>query len=188
MPKNELTEIQPWLENQLSKYFYIQREYWIRNTRKRADFILTCKASGQKYGVECKASDVKKGTEVFEWISQAKEYSDLMGIPFFVFPHIQERIFCEAKINGSESHSTLVQHNNVSTFLGGYGVGELHVQKRGVPPMKPSKYYNWFRFIFGGYVLWDNSNVYNPHCNYKIDARTKHYNKRMKTIKESRNA
>lgn len=156
--RNELTEIQPFLQKNLIKYFDIERE--IRRGKYIADFILTCKVSGIKLGVECKARDVVKGSEVFDWIMQARQYSEVFGIPFFVFPHIQNRVFYDGV------HKNLSHGNNVSTFLGRLGVGELLCEVRenkkwierpdgGFYPPKITNFF-YFKFVHSSYVIWAN--------------------------------
>ena len=160
--RNELTEIQPFIHEKMSSFFHIQDEVE-KNQNNRlyiADFILTCKISGIKLGIECKSKDVVRGSEVFDWIMQAKEYSKVFNIPFFVFPHIQNRIFIDP------DHKNLSHGNNVSTFLGRLGVGELlseYIEHKEWEQLDNGKYlpptihnYIKFKFVHSSRVLWYN--------------------------------
>jgi hypothetical protein len=171
MSANELTDVQPWITNNLSKYFIIEPEYKIvcNGKSRYADFILTCKQSNQKYGIECKSANLDKGTDVYKWIKQARTYSYYSGIPFFVFPHISGRIFDDL----THKRQPLSHDNNVSTFLGAYGVGELFVDYRIKKVWDIYKYvevkYLWIEFVYHGKVLWKNN------INSDIDPKTANY-------------
>jgi hypothetical protein len=171
---DELNVIHPYLKKHLKPFFHIDHEFELYKNGPRADFILTCKETGIKLGVECKSSKVKKGSEVYDWIMQAKEYSELFKIPFFLFPHIQNRVFFDS------NHKGISTTHNISTFLGRMGVGELLLEKRKVniwgkfsngkykPPEK--KFINWWKFIHSAkdiYTIHDK-NYYENQKNYDL--------------------
>ena len=162
--KNEITEIQPFFESKMDKFFHVAREVEVFDNKRKyiADFVLTCRESGIKLGVECKSKDVVKGSEVYDWVMQAYKYSMVFNIPFFVFPHIQNRVFFDS----NHSHKILCRDNNVSTFLGRFGVGEVLSKKQEHKQWEVNHNGNYlppvitkfiqFEFVHSSKVIWKN--------------------------------
>lgn len=164
----ELTVIHPFIKKHLSRFFEIEHEVEFFEYGPRADFILTCQITGLRLGIECKGSELKRGSKVYDWIMQTQRYSEKFKIPFFVFPHIQNRVFFDSN---RTYHDRLGADNNISTFIGKMGVGELLLEKR---ECRGNDYKHW-KFVHSGKVICTISNN-----NFELNE--KNYHKIMQGV------
>jgi len=152
MKRNEFA-LHDWIKDNLSNYFVLKHEH--QSGKNRPDFIATCKETGFTAIIEVKDATVFRGSEVFDWLQQCRRYSKHFNYPVFVFPQISHRIFDEG-VKVKTKHGQH-QHNNVSTFLGRFGIGEISItnetQRNQFGTIEK---YVCIQFYHSGWVIWSN--------------------------------
>lgn len=153
--------------NYMSKWFNVYSEVWSKSKNKRIDLIVVHKSDERKYfpvGIEIKTTSKKCGKELAAWLSQASEYSLNEFPPFgkclvVTCPQVSDYYLREGeRMSQHKADDLMGYQNNISTFLGQFGVGEFQ------------KYYRserkYFRIVFKGSLIWDS---------YRDDFRTDNY-------------
>ena len=148
-------KIQKNMVRYFSEFFNVRSEVKSKCRNGRIDLIMTHKKDNQyNFGIEIKISGQKKGKDLGHWFKQAVRYQDYdwgCKLIMFVFPQISYLYLQEGELVSKHHvfrHDYMGAHNNVSTFLGANGIGELQVYD-----YKGSKYY---RLVYRGKIFWDS--------------------------------
>jgi hypothetical protein len=153
MAKRNEFILHDFIKDNLSEFFEIEHEK--QSGRHRPDFIVTCREYGFKAIIEVKDATVCRGSEVYDWLQQSKRYSKHFKLPVFVFPQISYRVFDEG-VKSPHKHRN-DPHNNVSTFIGRMGVGEISATIETQDDQFGQKVkYNCIQFYHSGWVIWSN--------------------------------
>jgi len=161
MENIEEPDLEDMLEKCLSRWFNVERQVWSENKKSRIDIVAVHKSDFFKeypFGIEVKDTKKKRGLDVALWFLQALRYkkenfSGYGKCIILICPPISGHYFDEGPY--VNSHGGCAPHNNVSTFLGHFGIGELqkynHYGKEGL------------LFAYNSSTLWrshdDNLNV-----------------------------
>jgi hypothetical protein len=93
------------------------------------------------FGIECKIPDKKKGNEIFQYVNQAKRYTEMkwelnnqfFTMPILLCPPLSYNYFimneCEQQIDNElwhkDRHNKKHDHHSFNGFLGGFNIGEV---------------------------------------------------------------
>lgn len=151
-------ELESKMIQYLKRWFNVSSQIWSTDHKRRIDLIITHLTDfNQEFpiGVEIKLAEKKTGKSLASWLKQASEYSELEFTGFgkcliITCPQVSELYMKEGDLiskhpmNGSE----LSQHNNITTFIGQFNVGEIQ-----------KCYWNnkqYSKIVFKGWVIWDS--------------------------------
>ena len=161
------------LTNYLRKFFNVWREVKSSDNTARIDYIITHKSDKLKeypIGIEVKNDEKKTGRNIAAWLKQATRYSDAYFPEFgkvmvITYPQVSG-IYLEegSEMSPHKVYSREGIEHNVSTFLGGFNIGELQT------------FYDFTgnkfrRIVYNGRLIWDEK-----HDNF----RENNYNKCLK--------
>jgi hypothetical protein len=156
----EEKKLQELIAGYLSKWFYVQREVWSTDHKRRIDIVILHKKYLKDFsypiGIEVKVDAKKRGKDLAEWLKQAQDYStkDFKGfgkIMVCTYPQIAGKYMEEGtdiSKHDINSCDRLACHHNVNTFLGQFGIGELQRYKIGQN--------GFLRIVFKSYPIWDS--------------------------------
>jgi len=169
------------IENFLSRFMKIQREVETDCKKGRIDIIATDK-QGNRYGIECKRNDSKRGEKIGEFILQALRYKDCkfggVHIPIFMAPPLSYKYFIlneESKHEDGKSwhrdrHLNIHEHHTINGMLGAFGIGELR------------KGENYVYFSFSNKVIWTSKLKWNT--NEEIGTHEENYKKLFENLND----
>jgi len=155
-------ELQAKLSGYLSRYFYVEREVWSVDHKKRIDIAMFHKTDIEKeypIGIEIKTFDKKTGSDAGKWMHQAQFYSELLFIDYgkmliIVAPQFSENVFSEGKLMHKHIFSgDPSPDHNVSTFLGQFHLGEF--QRYNFENYITHKTIRLARIVYKGLIIWD---------------------------------
>lgn len=117
-----------WLQ---SHNFLVYPQAWDSTHKFRIDIICRHVDCNRYFGIEIKLNEKKRGKDLANWIKQASNYHNCNWGEFgkliiFAAPQISIDYLREGvKMSQHEECRHLINHNNVSTFLGQFGIGEI---------------------------------------------------------------
>lgn len=145
-----------------SQWFEIKAEVKSECKAGRIDIRMFHKTDILKqypFGVELKRKNIKRGTDLGEWVLQASEYAKLKFdnrfLHVFIYPQISDKYLKEGiDISQHDVYADGINgwHYNVNSFLyKAFKIGEVQ------------KYKNWrgkqyCRFVLNNTQIWDSSN------------------------------
>ena len=148
-------ELEDKLEKYLLKYFHIERQVWSESENSRIDIVAVHRSDFLKeypFGIEVKVDKKKKGHAIGEWLEQAKRYTKekfkgygkciILTCPPLAWYYLREGVYMNQHKQGDH-------HDNVSTFLGYYGIGEV---KKYIHETRTV--FRGLRFTYNGAELW----------------------------------
>jgi len=145
-------ELEDRLEKYLSEWFDVERQVKSESGKSRIDMVVVHKSDKEKmypFGIEVKVDRKKRGKDIALWFIQAVRYTKekfkgygkciILTCPPISGHYLDEGPYVN-------NHGGCHPHNNVSTFLGHFGIGE--VQK-----------YEWYGkagylFAYNSFTFW----------------------------------
>jgi hypothetical protein len=155
-------ELQNKLAKYLARYFYVEREIWSTNGKRRIDLAMIHKSDTErKYpiGIEIKTFNKKTGADAGKWLKQAWTYSELDFIGYgrmliIVAPQFSENVFSEGKLMHKHvQNDSATQDHNVATFLCQFNIGEFQRYNRENYITHTTQRLS--RIVFNGLIIWD---------------------------------
>lgn len=160
--RTQFTGTEAELEVKMIQYFKrcfnVSSQVWSTDHKRRIDLIITHFTDIKKefpIGVEIKLVAKKTGKSLAEWLKQASEYSSLDFTGFgkcliITCPQVSELYMKEGDLitKHTMDGEGLSQHNNITTFIGQFNVGEIQ-----------KCYWNerqYSKIVFKGWVIWDS--------------------------------
>lgn len=146
--------------NALIPFLNIEQEVKSDCKNGRIDLIATT-PTGERFGIECKRADEKRGEKIGDFIKQAIRYSDYkfngVRIPIFLAPALSYNYFLmnqytkdiDGELWHRDRHQPIHTHHSINGMLGSLGVGEIR------------KGYNYFYFSFSNKIIWSSQKEYN---------------------------
>ena len=151
-------ELQERMIKYLGKYFFVEDEVWSTDGEKRIDIIVVHKKDlDKKYpiGIEIKRIAKKRGKDLAEWLKQSSVYSSKLWVNYgkcliVTCPQVSGYYLREGELMSlHETDEGFSKDNNVSTFLGQFGIGEFQKYARLSKVL--------YRIVFKGQIIWDQN-------------------------------
>lgn len=153
----------------LQTIFDIQEEVWDDTGKKRIDMIIT--SDTQRFGIEFKQNNRKRGEEMGKFIIQATGYLKLLWsgtkMPILICPPLSCNYFVmsdekreiEGVIYHKDRHDANHEHHTFNGFLCPYNIGEIRTST------------NYFPYKIGQPKM-----IYFAWCNKMVWAEKKNFN------------
>lgn len=147
-------ELHDKIARYLSKFFTVTNEVKSTDGKRRIDMIIihfTDEEMKYPVGIEIKINDKKRGKDLANWLKQASDYTtkEFKGFGkclIVTCPQVSDYYLKEGELmNQHETPTDCGQANNIGTFIGQFGIGEMQ------------KYDDkYFRIVFKGQIIWDS--------------------------------
>ena len=152
----------------LSSFFTVYSEVWSTDDKRRIDLIIIHKSDFLRkfpIGIEIKIVAKKRGKDLGRWLIQASDYAKKDFRNFgkcliVTCPQVSGYYLLEGELmNQHITEEGYSKDNNISTFLGQFGLGEFQKYFRSTQTL--------YRIVFKGQIIWDSYNdSFRPH-NYE---------------------
>lgn len=165
--QNKEKNLQYKIGSFLQKHFHVYYEVWSECRNKRIDILAIHRQTKQDFVIEVKVNEKKRGKDLANWLKQASEYNKYnwklnndiyTNSIVLIAPQITCDYLNEGDKMSKHKDNSLKQYNNVNTFLGQFGIGEL---------MKLSRYNQSKKqhelticFVYSGQIIYEfSSNI-----------------------------
>lgn len=146
-------ELQLKVSRYLERWFYVKREVWSTDHENRIDLVIIHKTDVEKkypIGIEIKLTGKKTGKGLALWLKQASKYTEKRFNGYgrcmiITCPQISNWYLREGDKMTNHDVDEMEAQNNVGTFIGQFGIGEL--QKIGEKRMQ---------IVFKGLIIWES--------------------------------